>query len=68
MKVRQPRFDGPKKVNVIKAVEIFWQAALDAHLGGAAFYCFYGFGDQCFGRIKILGPGGELRIDRETLT
>ncbi len=53
VKVGQARLDGAQKFDVVIAVEIFRQAALDAHLGGAEFNRFDGFGHQRIGGVKI---------------
>ena len=40
MKIGQAFLDGAEKLDVVIAVEIFREAALDAHLGGAALHRF----------------------------
>ena len=53
MKFRQARFDGAKKFDVVIAVQIFRETALNAHLGGAALDGLDRFGHQRIRGMKI---------------
>ena len=53
MKFRQASLDGAKKFNVVVAVEIFREAALNAHFGGAALDRLERLGNQRIRGMKI---------------
>src|SRR5690349_14588546 len=53
MKLRQARLDGPKKFNVIVAVEVFRQTAWNANFSRTPLNCLEGFGKQRICGMKI---------------
>ena len=53
MKFGQAGLDGAKKFDVVISVQIFREAALNAHLGGAALDGLERFGQQRIGGMKI---------------